>query len=477
MFVDREQEIAFLYRILQRKRPGPAQLILLYGRRRVGKTALLHHWAEQSELPYTYWVANKEPAALQRRSLFARIMEMPEEQATAFDSWPALWEWLAPRLASQERRILILDELPYASENDEAMLSSLQHAWDQHLKASQLTLVLCGSHVKTMESILQQQSPLFGRLTGQWHLKPLPFAALSEFFPDWAVEERVALYAIVGGIPAYLEWLDPDLSLVDNIRDVILSPGSMFMVEPRLLLYDEVREPDTYLSILQAIARGYHAQGEIANACLIGSDTLSYYLSRLQELHMVERRLPVTLTTAQRRRSKSGRYHLSDPYFRFYFRFLAPHQASLLRSDETLVHIQSQLRAFVGVAFEKLAQQWVATRPEDLPFIPDAIGAHWSRGVQVDVVAVNWQSKDILLGECKWGDNDISRKVVRELIERKGPRLQKKMGADWTMHYAYFARRGFTNAARAEAQAHGASLVDLTRIDSDLQRAAKAIQS
>lgn len=472
MFVNRQAELAFFNEVLRRKHPGPGQLILLYGRRRVGKTALLRRWAEQSGVPYTYWVANKESAALQRRSFFSAVMEMPEEQATAFDSWPALWQWLAPRLAQQEQRIVILDEIPYASENDPALLSALQHAWDGHLADSNIVLVLCGSHVKTMESIMRQQSPLFGRLTGQWHLQPLPFYALSAFFPEWPVEERIALYAIAGGVPAYLEWLDPDLSLVDNIRDVILAPGTMFMAEPRMLLYDEVREPDTYLSVLGAIARGHHSQGEIANACLMGSDSLSYYLSRLQELNLVERRLPATLSTAQRRRSKRGRYHLSDPYFRFYFRFLAPHQQSLLRPEETLAHIKSELRSFVGLAFERLAQQWLATRPEMLPFRPESIGSHWHRNVQVDVVAVNWQTRDLLLGECKWGEANVNRATVRELLERRAPRVRKKMGGEWKLHYAFFARSGFTEAAAATASAHDALLIDANELDAGLGRVA-----
>lgn len=471
MFVDRQAELSFLNQILSRKRPGPGQLILLYGRRRVGKTALLRQWAAQSGLPTTYWVANKESAALQRRSLFAALMAMPEDQATPFDSWPALWQWLAPRLAAEDRRLLILDEIPYASENDPALLSALQHAWDAHLADSHIVLVLCGSHVKTMESIMHQQSPLFGRLTGQWHLQPLPYHALSAFFPGWSLEERVALYAIVGGVPAYLEWLDPDLSLVDNIRNVILSPGSMFMAEPRMLLYDEVREPDTYLSVLAAIANGHHSQGQIASACLMGSESLSYYLARLQELNLVERRLPATLTAAQRRRSKSGRYHLTDPYFRFYFRFLAPHQQSLLRPEETLNHIKKELRAFVGLAFEQLVQQWLATRPEGLPFRPESIGSYWERNVQVDAVAVSWQAKVLLLGECKWGEGPVSRSTIRELLERKAPRITKNLGEDWTLHHALFAREGFTDAAATLAREHDVLLVDAAQIDADLHRA------
>ncbi|MFN8492576.1 MAG: ATP-binding protein [Caldilineaceae bacterium] len=471
MFVDRQAELTFLNQLITRKKPGPGQLILLYGRRRVGKTALLRHWSEQSGLPTTYWVADKGSAALQRRSLFARLLDMPEEQATAFDAWSALWQWFAPRVAKTgEKQILILDELSYAAEADPAMLSALQHAWDQQLKDSNLILVLCGSQVRTIEAMMNRQSPLFGRFTGQWHLQPLPFSALQAFFPTWSVDERVALYTIVGGVPAYLEWLDPDLRLVENMREIMLSPGSMFMAEPIMLLYEEVREPQTYLAVLRAIGNGHHTVSDISNACLIERTSLSALLTRLQELRFVERRLPVTLTTAQQRTSKQGRYHLADPYFRFYFRFLEPHQKSLTRAEETLNHIQNELRAFVGVGFETLAQQWLVRQiqAKQLPFVPEAIGSHWSRQVQVDVVAINWQSRDILLGECKWGADPVDRQVVRELIAQKGPKVLVELpnqGNGWTLHYAIFARAGCTPAAAAELHTHKGLLIDLKTLD------------
>jgi AAA+ ATPase superfamily predicted ATPase len=474
VFVDRQVELSFLNQLLTRKRPGPAQLVLLYGRRRVGKTALLKHWAEQSGVPCVYWVATKEPPAVQRRSLTARLMDVPGEHAPLFESWSDLWNWFAPQAArSEEKRILILDEFQYASEADPAMLSALQHAWDQYLQASNLIIVLCGSQVRTMETIMHYQSPLFGRFTGQWLLQPLPFSALENFFPNWSPAERVALFAIVGGVPAYLTWLDPGQTLSENIRDVILAPGSMFMAEPSLLLYDELRELSSYIAILRAISNGYHTLGEISNAALIGRTSLSAFLGRLQELRFVERRIPVTLTTAQRHRSRRGRYHLCDPYFRFYFRFVGPHQESLLSSEQTLKHIQRELRSFVGLAFEELARQWVAqqARSGALPFVPEAVGAHWSRRVQVDVVAINHESRDILLGECKWGTDQVSRQVVRNLIEKSGPQVRKDLsdeGQEWALHYTVFARSGFSDAAIAELEAHGGRHVDLEELDEGL---------
>jgi AAA+ ATPase superfamily predicted ATPase len=476
MFVDRQAELAFLNSVLERNRPTVAQFILLYGRRRVGKTVLLRHWAEQTGVPHTYWAAEKEPAPLQRRKLFARLLGVEPARAATFDSWADCWQAIAAFLADR-RHILILDEFTYAVESDPAMLSSLQHAWDQQFKDSQVILVLCGSHVHTMETLQSRQSPLFGRLTGQWWLHPLPFAALQEFLPDWSADERVAGYAVVGGVPAYLEWLDPTLSLSDNVRQVILAPGSMWVAEPTFLLYDEVREPATHLAILKAIGVGNHTLSEISDAALVSTAHLSAYLARLQELRLVERRLPVTIPPAKQRRSRSGRYHLSDPYFRFYFRFLAPNQDELSYHPElVLPRIRDGLRAFVGMtAFEELVRQWVTEqgRAGKLRLAVQEVGSHWSRAVQVDVVAINWAEQAILLGECKWGTGHVDRAVIREMLESKTPKVLKDLpegGAGWKVHHAFFARTGFTEAAQAEARTVGAQLVDLATLDADLRK-------
>ncbi len=462
MFVNRQKELAFFNNVLARHRPGPAQMILLYGRRRVGKTALLLHWVAANNIPHTYWPAEKEPAALQRRKLYARIQNIPLRQTPIFDSWAELWD-AAANVIGQKRHILILDELPYAAESDPAALSALQHAWDQHFQQSNIVIVLCGSQVKAMETLQFHQSPLFGRLTGQWHLQPLSFANLREFLPNWSDEERVAAYAIVGGIPAYLNWLDPELSLVDNIRRVILAEGGMFLAEPTFLLYHEVRDPQSYLAVLKAIGLGNHTLRDISNYSLIATSHLSAHLSRLQELKMVERRLPATVPPAKRRRSRQGRYHLQDPFFRFYFRFIAPfYQYLPFDTEVVLEKVKQELRAFVGqTTFEELSQQWVRQQGKAgaLPFTPDIVGSHWSRRVQVDVTAVNWQERQILLGECKWGDHAVSRQVVRELIEQKTPRLLRDLpgeGRGWQVHYAVFSRTGLTTAAAAELRAcHG----------------------
>lgn len=473
MFLDRAHELALLNQISQGQRGG--KLLLLYGRRRVGKTALLREWASQSGLPWTYWMAQKEPAELQRRKLYAAVRgRAATPTSPTFASWSELWDDVAA-LARDDRRILVLDELPWAIETDSAMLSALQYAWDVHFQHSNLILVLCGSHIRTMETILSQQTPLFGRLTAQYCLQPFPFEILRQFFPQWSPEAQVAAYAIVGGVPHYLSWFAADQSLADNIRNAILAPASVALSEIELLLADEVRDIRTYLTILNAIGEGAHALKDIANATLTASTNLTKYLGILQEIRLVERRVPATVPPALQHRSKQGRYHLTDPFHRFYFRFLRPNEAEIAYQPErVLVQIQAGLRAFVGqTAWEELAHTWVFRQGVKgrLSFRPEVIGSHWGRTVQADVVAVSWRERVILIGECKWGTERVNRQTVRQLLEHTLPKTVAALpdqGQGWRAIPALFTRAGAASDAEALLHEHGGLLVDLPTLHLDL---------
>ena len=473
-FVNRENELAFLSQLLEQADLRGGQFILIYGRRRVGKTRLLRHWIAQTDLPATYWVAEKENSAMQRRKFIAEFEQRPLRQTPLLDSWSEVWELVASQLGNKQH-ILVIDELPYAAQADSALLSSLQHAWDRHFENSNLILVLCGSQMRVMETLQFHQSPLFGRFTAQWQLEPLHFHSLAQFFPQWSTEERIALYAIVGGIPAYLNWLYPERNLVENIREAILAPGSLFIAEPTFLLYDEVKEPQTYLAILKAIGMGNHTLSAISNYALIGKTHLSSYLVRMQELRLIERRIPATVPSAKRRTSRQGRYHFSDPYFHFYFRFLAPFYDILPDDIEPVLEkVRSELRSFVEqTAFERLSQQWVREQRKagNLAFRPMIIGSHWSRKVQIDVVGINWESRDILLGECKWGDHQIGRGTLRELVEEKTAKVLAELphtSQDWTVYHVFFKRVRFSSSARQYANEHNVILVDLAALEAGL---------
>ena len=378
----------------------------------------------------------------------------------------------AAALGKDKRLILLLDEFPYAAQSESALPSLLQNAWDHAFKPTQTVLVLAGSQVGMMVDMLGYHAPLYGRMTAQLALKPLPFRALAQFFPRYTAAERVAVYAILGGIPAYLEKFSDRVSLATNVRQQILSVTSIFQNEPLFLLQDEVREVTNYLAVIRAIGEGAHTLGAITLTLGLAKNHASTYLARLQDLAFVRREVPATIPPGKR--TTRGRYVLADAYLRFYFRFIAPNRALL---EQGLLNrlwelIGEGLRAFVGqTAFEEVCRTWTLEQAAAgrLPFLPDAVGRHWSPDGEIDVAAINWRERQVLLGECKWGTDAVGRDVVRSLVEERGPRVLARLEGEWQTHYAFFARAGFTDAAGEEAVQVGATMVDVARLDRELQ--------
>jgi hypothetical protein len=474
-FVDRHTELDELNRLLRQEQ---AQFLAVYGRRRVGKTRLLLHWAERSGCPYLYWVARRETPDACRQSLAGALYawlypDLENPEPPRFASWEPLLREVAARLGERTAGgpvILIFDEFPYAVESDPTLPSHLQAAWDHFFKNHRITLALSGSHIGMMVDLMEYDAPLHGRFTAPFPVDPLPFSALKAFFPGYTAAERVATYATLGGIPAYLERFAPGLSLDDNIRGHLLRRTGMFRSEPSVLISDLVRETRIYEAILRTVAGGAHTPAEIASQTGLLPNNLPPYLKRLQELRLIERRVPATIPLDQAQSTTRSRYRLRDAYLRFYFRFIEPHQPIIeLGNVETLWRrIAGQFNAFVGAtAFEDLCREWLLGRSQtgDLPFEPEVVGSHWSANEQVDVVAVNWRQRAILLGECKWNQEPLPRNVLTGLVEKTPAVLP---GPDWKVYYALFSRSGFAPAARQAAEDYGALLVDLAQLDDGL---------
>ena len=476
-FVGRQRDIAELNAVLAR--PG-AQFILVYGRRRVGKTTLLLEWAARTGRPVIYWVAPRDTPALLRQGFMRAVWQWahPGSQAVPrFESWQEVFAATADLIGNQPV-ILIIDEFSYAAESDPSLPSHLQAAWDHLFKERQLTIVLAGSHIGIMVEQMSYNAPLYGRFTAQLSVTPLAFPALADFLPNYTAAERVAVYAVVGGVPAYLEQFDPAQGLSANLKGLFMRRTGLFRSEPFILLGDVVRrETQTYEAVLRAIALGQRTPSDIGAMLDRTGGYLSPYLKNLEALHLVERRVPATVPRDQRQTSRNSRYHLADPYLRFYFRFIAPNLDLVEQelSDVLWERIGDQFRAFIGAtAFEDLCREWVLVqaRARRLPLTPETVGSHWAPDAQVDVVAINWHDRTLLLGECKWGVQPVDRGVIRELVDKTPKVVPAAGGSDtaWQVHYAYFARAGFTEAARAEAETLGARLVDLETLDADLRR-------
>lgn len=473
-FVDRQRELWELDRLLA---SNHSQFIVTYGRRRVGKTTLLLHWTQQRNVKTIYWMARREPAATLRQSLARAIWQWaysdePLVEPPTFTSWEQLFAQVG-RMVGQEQVVIIFDEFSYAVESDASLPSHVQAAWDHIFKEKQVLLILAGSHIGMMVGLLTYDAPLYGRTTAQFLVEPLPFAILTEFFPTYSAAERVATYAVVGGIPAYLERFDGAQNLSANIRQHLFQRTGMFRSEPAIMVSDLVRETRTYEAILRAISTGAHTPAEIATVSAIAAQNLSPYLKRLRDLGLIERRIPATIPSPERRTTTRSRYHLRDPYLRFYFRFIEPNLEMIEMGLAELLweRIGEQFRAFIGATvFEELCREWVLyqAQQQQLAFLPELIGSHWSSDAQVDVVAINWREKQILLGECKWGAKPVGSDVIAKLLA-VGPTVTP--GPEWQTHYVFFARAGFTDSAQQAAAAAQAQLIGLSQLDADLQYA------
>jgi uncharacterized protein len=475
MSLDRKEELEELNFVLGE--PG-AHFLTMSGRRRLGKTTLLIEWSRMSGEPTIYWVASRVSASQLLRSFSQAVHShahpnVPTDPEFGYPTWEMALRQVA-ELARDHRLIMILDEFPYAVEVEPSLPSLLQNVWDHVLQRTQVCLVLCGSHVGMMEELHGHQAPLFGRIEGNLRLGPLPFSATADFLPAYSLERRVAVHAMLGGVPAYLERFDDKISLARNVRRHLFRPTGMFRTDPQYLLHDEVQQPHNYLAVLLAIAAGNHTQSDITKATGLGS--ITPYLHRLRELHFVKREIPATVPEAKRASSRKGRYDLADPYLRFYYRFIHPNQHLLEQGlhDWLWALIGEQLPSYVGLyAFEELCREWVLVKAQaadsagQLPFMPERVGRHWSPEAQIDVLAINWRLKSVLLGEAKWTQDRVRRSTVRDLIG-KTERVIPDTGEQWNVHYAFFARSGFTEAAIAEAHQHNALLVDLEKLGEDL---------
>ncbi|MFN8493349.1 MAG: ATP-binding protein [Caldilineaceae bacterium] len=477
--VDRERELEELNMLI---RKPTARLVAVSGRRRLGKTTLLIHWAMNSGLPYLYWVGSHFPSATLLQQFSQQIWRLEFSERTpplnfSYSSWSEALEMLARLCCGEQKHIIILDEFPYAVASEPGLPSALQNVWDHHLRFSNVCIVLCGSQVGMMERLLGPDAPLYGRMVGPLRVRPLPFRAVREFLPAYSAEQRVATYAILGGVPAYLEEFSDQLSLSDNLRQHLYRETGLFRTDPDFLIGEQVRDLKNYQAVLSAIADGARQSSEIAaQANLPHRTSADSYLAHLVEMDYVSRELPVTVPPNRRARSRQGRYKVIDNYLRFYFRFVRPNLALLAQRlhDQIEQRIAEQLRAFIGMTtFEELCQEWVLAqaRTGKLAFPVEQVGAHWGGDVQVDVVAIHWREKQLLLGEAKWQMDTVDRTVLRDLTERKTARLLKLLpdgGAGWQVHHTLFARIGFTEGVRNEANLSHVRLVDLNQIDTDL---------
>jgi len=462
VFIDREDEISGLERLYA---SGRAEMFVLYGRRRVGKTELLREFCDGK--PHLFFVATLSSDAHQLAAFSQQVWAYTHSESSegfTFPSWEAAFQAMAELPG---RPVVVLDEFTYLISGNKAIPSVLQKVWDGSLKNSHLFLILCGSYVGMMETeVLGYQAPLYGRRTGSTLLKPLDLPAATSFFPRYEPIRKIEAWAVLGGMPYYLRTFDDTATLFANIRRHVVDVRGPLYNEPRLVLMEELREPRNYFSILRAIALGRTRLNEIAQAAGVGNaPTTARYLDILQQMRMVIRKVPVTETRPEK--SKKGLYQIADAFLRFWFRYVLPNQGSLeLGLAEAVLRerVKPTFQAFVGQAFEEAAQSHVArlARSNELPFLPERVGSWWDREAEIDVVALSESERAALLGECKWASAPVGTNVLDDLKHKAA--VFNKDGYWSRVSYILFGRKGFTPTLKARAKAEGVRLVEVEEL-------------
>lgn len=436
-FVNREAELELLDDHLTR--PGAA-FFVVYGRRRIGKTALLARvLADRPRAAYHVATRSTMVEELGRLSrTLASAWDMP-----LLDAQPlATIQGLFAALRSVTTGTLVLDEFPYLVESDPSLPGLLQAAWDLHLSRSNLKLVLCGSSVAMMEeTFFSPRAPLFGRRSGQLRLGPLAPAHLAGMF-DWAPVELLELAALFGGVPGYLTRLDPVADLRTNLRDRLLRRGEPLYEEVPFLLREELREPRVYHAILASIALGSRKFGEISSKVGLDGANLSRYLATLIELGLVQREVPVTLRNPAK--SRKGLYRISDPFVATWFAFVHPHRDRLERGDVDAVmreQIEPRLPAMLSRAVEPvLAELLRTTLAHHVPFRIAHAGRHWSPTAELDIVLLDESRGQAFICEVKW----TQRPVGAELLDHLRARVEREAAFVHSRKtYAIASRSGF----------------------------------
>lgn len=464
-FVDRETELRWLE---QRWGARGAQLLIVYGKRRVGKTALLRQFIQGK--PAVYMLADRRPEREQLKEVATRLGTQVGDTfigRKGFENWLEAFDYLKARLAGQAAKrahklVLVLDEYPYLVENNPATSSLFQKGWDETLDSLPIYLVLCGFSVAMMESeTLAQRAPLYGRRTGDLLVRPLDFSGVQQFLPKrWSFEKRVEIYAVVGGMPGYLHQFDLDAPLEENIREQILTPGAFLFREVDFLLKEELREPRNYLAILRAIGQGKRKFGEITNDTGLAKNVLHKYLHVLESLQLIERDVPITEKAPQR--SKRSLYGLQDPFVAFWFECVYPYGSDLELGETrpALRRVHEVLPHLLGRTYERIARE-VIRRSDALPFPLHRVGRWWDAQDEIDVVGINDAENAILFGEVKWSSKPLGTDIFRKLQAKVARVAWGRKGRREA--FALFGRKGFTPEMRKVARQEGILLFERDR--------------
>ncbi|MBD5489950.1 MAG: ATP-binding protein [Lachnospiraceae bacterium] len=439
MFIGRERELASLNRLYSSNK---FEFAVIYGRRRVGKTALITQFIKDKKAIYFMGVESNAKQNLENFS--KNILEFGTgiSVETTFVSFQSALEYVF-KLAENERLILAIDEYPYVARSSDSLASTLQFLIDKYKDSSKLMLILCGSSMSYMEDhVLSYKAPLYGRRTAQMKILPFDFADTCRCFKNFSDEDKALIYGIVGGTPQYLLQMDDNLSVEDNIKNTFFNPTSSLFEEPENLLKQEVREPALYNAIITAIATGASRMAEISTKVGESTSVCAAYLKNLIALGLVQKETPYG-----DKESRKSIYTIDDNMFRFWYRFVPENQSIIGRGAVELAYrrIEPHLPDYMGKVFEEICKQylWSLLLAGKSPVEFRELGRWWGTNPatrkQTEIDIMGEQDKNtVLFGECKWTNEKVDASVLETLVRRS------QMFHYDTIWLYLFAKSGFT---------------------------------
>ena len=446
MFIGRERELDTLDKIYKSNK---FEFAVIYGRRRVGKTALINQFIGDKQAIYFMGV---ESNAKQNLENFSKsIMEFATgiETESSFLSFQAAIEYVF-KLSEKERIILAIDEYPYVARSSKSLASTLQLLIDKYKDTSKLMLILCGSSMSYMEDhVLAYKAPLYGRRTAQMKLLPFDFEEVCRYFKNFSDEDKALVYGIAGGTPQYLLQMDDAVSIEENIKNTYLNPSSFLYEEPTNLLKQEVREPAIYTAIITAIATGSSRMSEISSKVGEETNVCATYLKNLINLGIVQKETPYG-----EKASRKSIYSIEDNMFRFWYRFVLDNNSIIARGAANLVYkrIEPQLSEYMGKVFEEICKQylWKQLLLGNCPVEFTSLGRWWGNDpvekCQTEIDIMGEQDKNTaLFAECKWTNEKVDLGVLETLVKRSNLFSYK------TKHYYLFSKSGFTKGCGDKA--------------------------
>jgi hypothetical protein len=449
MFIGREKELLELNEMYGQDK---FQLFVLYGRRRVGKTTLLNEFCKDK--PAIFYSAEQSNEKLNLEKFSEQIFQFyGETNLEPFSSWEKALLYIHNRQA-ENRLILVFDEFPYLVRKNRALMSTLQHLIDHTLQYGKLFIVLCGSYMGFMEKeVLSSKSPIFGRRTGQLHMKSFDYKTSLQFMDGFDDDQRIELYGAFGGTALYLRQIQKDKSVEENIKNSFLKVTSYLYEEPLLLLRQEVQEPGIYSAIIEAIARGATKSNEIATK--IGEEPAKCikYINTLCELGILCKETPF----GEKESTRKTLYGISDFMFRFWYRYVFGNRSLLETGAQDTVwkrRIAPDYSNYMGLVFEKVCRDYLyrLNSRGELPILFTSIGRWWGtdpverRQVEIDLIAKD--GNDYIVCECKWRNEALDLSVLNDL-KRRADIFNAKRGQTW---YYLFSKSGFTKAVYDEAK-------------------------